>query len=202
MSFAPDPNDNVGRRVLPRVFADVPSAAEVNQAKVDLQAAKSTRNLLGLVVVLLLGMLIAAGAGLVYFEGQARVLEEDVAKLEKESKDAAEKSAAELALVTEQRDGLATELRSYQVIIETRATNDKLREDIRTVLEKKPGAAKVRKPTLGTDASRTAFEDPSWPLLRERAEQELAAETLELEKIKKEVTAWRPRVTGGFDPRQ
>ncbi|MEO0603640.1 MAG: hypothetical protein AAF211_19530, partial [Myxococcota bacterium] len=72
MSFVPDPNQNAGPRILPKVFSDVPSANELADARADAAAARSSRNMLLLVVVLLLGMLIAAGGALVYFESQTR----------------------------------------------------------------------------------------------------------------------------------
>ncbi len=52
-------------RVVPRIFPDMPTQAEM-------AAVRKNRNTLAMYVVLLLGMLIAAGAGLVYFYLEAQ----------------------------------------------------------------------------------------------------------------------------------
>lgn len=201
MSFVPDPNP--GPRVLPKVFADVPSANELADARAEVAAARSGRNLLLLVVVLLVGMLSAAGVGLYYFEGQTRTLPLEISRLEEE-KAALVKQVAEL---NDEIDDVAQSaedaIAEYSIIDQRLKKNEELRAKISAVIEKKPSAIKVRKPALGTDDSHTAYEDHAWLPLRAQAEEKLGEETKELEQILADVEAYKPprRGDGGFDPR-
>ncbi len=56
------PADDQSRRVVPRVFHDVPTQADLQDAEDKLSSVRKNRNSLAVVVVLLFGMLLAAGA--------------------------------------------------------------------------------------------------------------------------------------------
>ncbi|MEN0065696.1 MAG: hypothetical protein AAGA48_26395 [Myxococcota bacterium] len=203
MSSFNDVNPSPGPRVLPKVFSDVPSAAELVTAQQRVSAANSSRNMLGLIVVLLLGMLIAAGVALVYFESQARELPNTITELEEKIKELEQDIKVRDADIADLEQSAKDAIEEYTIIDQRLKKNDELRSKIRETLEKKPSAAKVRRPALGTDDSHTALEDPVWLQLRANAEERLGEETKELEEIAKEVEAYRPprRTGGGLDPR-
>jgi hypothetical protein len=199
MSMVPDA-DNLRPRIVPKVFADVPSASELALARSQTAAARSSRNVLVVVSVLLVGMLIASAAGLVYFEGQARELpaqitdrDEQITKLQKDAADSA-------AALTAQRKAHEEAIAQYTVIDQRLKKTDELRASIRAVLQEKPGAAAVRKPALGSPNSPISLESSVWLELRNKAEEGLAAEATELEKLEADVKAWKPPVGAGQTP--
>jgi len=190
MSFVPDTSP--GPRVLPKVFADVPSANELAEAKAEVAAARSSRNMLMLVVVLLLGMLIAAGVGLFYFEGQTRELPNRITELEEERAAA----VAELEEMKSESEDLVKQYEEaftpFLTLRELLAENDELRANAKEALKAKPKAAGLWKPPLGTEDSHTAFDDRSWPELKVSAEERLQAENKELKEITQKIQGWRP----------
>lgn len=197
------PSDN-SPRVLPKVFADVPSAAELQSAKADAQAARRSRGSLMMVTVLLLGALVAAGAGLVYFANQAQALPVQVAELEDQITELKGTITEREATIAERDQAMedlkkahTAELDKYATLNGRLERGEELRAEIGALLESKPGAAKLYRPPLGAENGNTAYDAPVWLRLRDEAEKALLAENEALTEIKDKVTAWKPK--GGFD---
>lgn len=195
MSLVPNADDNGRPRVIPKVFADVPSAGE-------LAAVQSSRNTMAAVAVLMVVLLIPAVGGCAWLGNQYLALSTQVAdqteqidELQKggTQKDADLAAAKEAA--TKNEAALKEKLATYSIIDERLAKTDELRKAIAAGLEKKPGAEKV---ALKTPAARAAYQTSGWLVLRDQAEKTLAAEVTALEKIDADVKAWAPIV----DPRQ
>lgn len=190
MAIVPPSQDNLQPRVLPKVFADVPSTAEIMAAKQEAEkarqeaaAARAGGRGSSLLVVLLLGMLIAGGIGGYFlYTDLSGQLETERTALETfkktEHKDAlAGKAAAEEQLGTLQSQ-LSTFQADFQAILDGRARNDKLRDDIKTAAEAK-----------GTRAQKLANAEvvriDSWSQNRTDALSQLDAEKDALEGILK-----------------
>ncbi|MBX2801894.1 MAG: hypothetical protein KTR31_29715 [Myxococcales bacterium] len=199
-SLVPQSSDH-RPRVLPKVFADVPSAAELQHSESELRQARSRSNRMGVFVFLLMGMLIAAiGAG-GFLYTQTQDLPKEIEALKEEKKELEATIAERDQALDELQQAADEAIEEYTVIDKRLVKNDEIREAIRKALEEKPGAAKVRKPALGTADSHTAFEDAAWLEIRANAEERLSQETTELEEIQKAVADWKPPRRPGVDPR-
>lgn len=198
MAFVPDPPQNSGPRILPKVFSDVPSANELANAKAEVAAARSSRNMLLLVVVLLLGMLIAAGAALVYFESQTRELPDRIEDLIEDNKALQEELDASVAEYKTLEEQYKEDMSEYSELDRLIKKNDEIRAEIETELEKEERAVNVLKdrrgrgPTLGAKDDTSAYTQKSWLQLRDQSKQSLIDESKELEEILEKVKDYRP----------
>jgi len=197
MSFVPDTNP--GPRVLPKVFADVPSANELAEAKTEAAAARSSRNLLLLVVVLLLGMLITVGGFAFYLQTQAVEIEKTATERVEEAETALEETQAELADVQEDFDSYKAEatalFEQYELISKRRNRNEERREEIEKVFEDNKNARNIR--LLRNRTYADTLESPEWNKLRVQVEEELLQEQKRLEEILEAAKA-APRGGTGF----
>lgn len=196
MAIVPPSQDSNQPRVLPKVFADVPSAAEIAAAQQEVAQARGGRRSMSLLVVLLLGMLIAAGAGAVYLQQQNAAFPPQIDKLTEEKAELEESLADAQAQIDEIRAANADAIEEYTVIAARLERNDGIRDEIRKALESKKGAANLYRPPLGSDDGDTPLDRPRWPDVQANAIDALKAETAELEQIKARIDGWTPPVKG------
>jgi ABC-type multidrug transport system fused ATPase/permease subunit len=157
-----------GRRVGPKVFADVPSAAEVT-------SLKRSRGQWFVVSILLLGALLAAGAALFYFTNTPSQIAGQVEELQDEVK--------RLGEVNVQLDQEKRELQRFEPINALYARSEQLRGEIRDRIAERPGAV-VR-------TRRTIYESqPRWPVLNDTALGQLQEEVTALEDVRRRVYDW------------
>lgn len=184
------PDTNLAPRVVPKVFADVPSAQEI-------AAAQSGRTGLLVGLVLAIGLLVATagGAALFWTQAQASTAELTEMKVQAEKTVAAhndqvrvlnEKIAAATAAQQKAEAEKADILGTFEYLYKTSAEVEKLKADIADGLAKHNGkAAKL--------AAKPAYTQPSsWPLNKAKAEAALEAEVKALREIKEAVDAYQP----------
>lgn len=178
---------NLPPRIVPKVFADVPSAQE-------LAAARSGRTGLVVGLVLLIGLLIPTAAAVVYFEGQTRELGAQIDESEKVIRERddkikamgeeADKLKADVATVTEEKRLVVEE---YGLIDSRYKKTKELRAEIEKLLAtpEKAGAAKLA-------AKVPAYARSKWPDAKVASEENLGGEVAALEGLLKAVQDWRP----------
>lgn len=182
MSLVPESQDP-GPRVLPKVFADVPSAAELARAHVDLAAARAGRTRATIFSVLLLGMLIATVGGLVYLQMETQDLPATIERMTTEKKELTDSLANLEESVEALKAQHEEDLEEYRVVSERIERNASLRADIEQLLKEREWA---RKKLTAAERS-TAFESSVWLTQKAAAEAALKAETEALQAIAEKV---------------
>lgn len=164
------------RRIGPKVFADVPSAAEVS-------AVRRSRNWLAILLILIIGALALCVAGLLYFSQQAQAVPQmqiDHAKV--------------IAEKDNQIATLRTELGKYgefSNVVRLRTEADEHRTAIANALRTKPGA-------VGETRNSYFQRDRRWPVLLDDMQRGLTAEiegdgrVRGLAETRRRVDAWQP----------
>lgn len=190
------PDTNLAPRVVPKVFADVPSAHE-------LAAAQSGRTGLLVGLVLSIGLLLATagGAALFWTQYQASTSELNDLKVQVEKTKADHDKAiadlnGKLADAANARNKAEQELNDFvgvfKYIKDTSAEVETLRTDIATALAKHEGKADKL-------ANKVPYTKPStWPLNKAKAESDLELEVKALREIKTAVESYKaPGTSGG-----
>lgn len=145
-------------RVLPSVFSDLPSAAE-------LQEARRSRNNLAILTVLLAGALVAAGVAVFFLYSQMGNPSQQVADLERVVRE----KNAQIASLESDTNQYRTLLGQFEVIREPLNQGQTLRNQIRDELARRPwaqgAAGNYEQSAWATESQRLA------QMLRQEAER-------------------------------
>jgi hypothetical protein len=196
-------DSTLGPRVGPKIFADVPSAAELAEARASAAGARKGRSMLLLITVLLLGAL-AAVIAFVFFDrdaSQAKISELTTAntRLTEEKTQVVQKAEADVKRLTDESSKLATHFGPYRTIADREGQVTQLREQIRAKTDQ-PVYAGFRM----TAAERKALDSSAaWPPAalssvswRPRVEENLALQVAQLVALQDRVEQYVPTAGG------
>jgi len=182
-------DDRRAPRVGPKVFADVPSSAELLSTQAELQSVKRSRSGMLVFTVLLLGLLIAAAfaAFMLFQQSQAHttVLNEANARTE-----AAEQELAEY------RAQVAEDFGEFQTLNDKRARTRAIRAEIAAVIARYPRAQDRLRPDgdyLRYQTAGGTWEGETRAVAENRLDSELERLGAELNAVR----AYRPPVIPG-----
>jgi hypothetical protein len=164
-----------GRRIGPKVFADVPSAAEVS-------AVRRSRNWLAILLILVIGALAVSVLGILYFANQAQA----VPQMEIEHQRIIAEKDSEIAALQQELNRYG----EFSNVVRLRTQADEHRTAIANELRRKPGAIVE---------TRNSFfaRDRRWPALMDdmqrglNGEIEGEARVRGLAETRRRVEAWR-----------
>jgi hypothetical protein len=202
----------LGPRIGPKVFADVPSAAELADANARAADARKGRAFLLLLTVLLLGALAAVIAFVVIDRGasQDKIAELTAAntKLTEDAKQATAKADAELKRLQAANAKLVNDFGPYQLIVNQEGQVTELQRQIREKTDQQ-----VYSGFRMTPAERRALDSSApWPAAslstvawKGRVQENLALQVAQLEALRQRVENYVPPITGAntcTDPRK
>ena len=143
-------NDGSGRRVGPKVFADVPSQSELMAAQAEVSRVKQGRAMMLLVTCLFAGALVIAGAGAAFLYSQNAQYAPQIEELSEENAILRE-NADEYASYTNIQD-LRNRIQEQRAQIDTFLAD---KEGARTLIEEREGQAYLNPPTWGAVSAQT-----------------------------------------------
>lgn len=207
------PENALGPRIGPKVFADVPSAAELANANAAVAGARKGRAFLLLLTVLLLGALAAVIAFVVIDRdaSQKKIGELTAAntKLVDDNKQAATKADAEVKRLQAANAKLANDFGPYQLIVNQEYQVTDLQRQIREKTDQAVYAGFRMSP-----AERKALDSSAaWPAAslstvawKGRVQENLALQVAQLDALRIRVENYVPPVAGAAntctDPRK
>ena len=184
----------LGPRIGPKVFADVPSAAELASAQAAVAGARRGRSVFLLLTVLLLGAL-AAAIAFVFIDrdaAQTKIQELTTAngKLTDEKNQAVQKAEADVKRLQGENASLTSAIGPYRTIANQESQVNQLREQIRAKTDQ-PAYSAFRM----TAAERRALDGSAvWPAValsgvswKERVQENLGQQLTQLEALEARV---------------
>jgi hypothetical protein len=201
----------LGPRIGPKVFADVPSAAELASAKAEVSDARKGRAVFLLITVLLLGALVAAVAFAVVNTGssQKRIDELTAAniKLIEDNKRVVDKAALDLKDLQDKNGKMAAAFGPYQSIATQESQVSQLQQQIRAKTDQSAysGFVLTQRERAALDSTGAwlapSLNGSSW---KARVQENLTRQIADLQTLQQRVEVYTPPAGAGgcIDPRR